>query len=109
MYDCGIMDVDNKQSIIDLQLRSLSRLVFIKKAKTLNKYLAMILIIILDNISIDVLFDIPLTFIKHTLSQEYGYCLFSMWPGSRKPTASRRKNVNIVFAAEFRDLLEFYQ
>ena len=70
MYDCGIMDVDNKQGIIDLQLRSLSMLVIIKKAKTLNKYLVMILIIILDNVSIDVLFNIPLIFIKHTRPQE---------------------------------------
>ena len=69
MYECGIMDVDNKQSIIDLQLRLLSMLVIMKKAKTLNKYLAMILIIILDNVSIDVLFNIPLIFIKHTLPQ----------------------------------------
>ena len=70
MYDCGIMDVDNKQSIIDLQLRSLSMLAIMKKAKTLNKYLAMLLIIILDNVSIDVLFNIPLIFIKLTLSHE---------------------------------------
>ena len=70
MYECGIMDVDNKQNIIDLQLRWLSMLAIMKKAKTLNKYLAMILIIILDNISIDVLFDIPLIFIKLTLPQE---------------------------------------